>query len=246
MKNPIGGKFLSLIFASSLLIVSSCKKEDNGEPAVDIPGKSSAVFNAALTYGSMTDQDGNVYKTIKIGTQTWMAENLRATHYRNGDPIPNVKSAADWIKLNTGAYCTYGNSNNLDSIVTFGRLYNWYVAADSRKVCPLGWHVPSKEEAQTLISFLGPNTAGTQLKEVSSKWKNNPAGNNSSGFTALPSGARRADTGEFTNLGYLTGWWTTTQKDANFAWFRDLANYEGSFEGANPKPLGYCIRCLQD
>lgn len=245
MKNPIGGKLLSLVLASSLVIASSCKKEDDVTPA-EVKGKSSAVFNPALTYGTVKDQEGNVYKTIKIGTQTWMAENLRATRYQNGDPIPHVKGASDWIKLNTGAYCTYGNSNNADSITTFGRLYNWYVAADSRKVCPLGWHVPSKEEMQTLMGFLGQNTAGTQLKEASSKWKNNPAGTNTSGFTALPSGARRSDTGEFTNLGYLTGWWTSTQKDANFAWFRDLGNYESSFEGANPKPLGYCIRCLQD
>lgn len=245
MKNPIGGNLFSLVFASTLLIASSCKKEEGTEPVVT-EGKSSAVFNPSLTYGTVSDHQGNVYKTIKIGTQTWMAENLRSTHYRNGDPIPNVKSAADWIKLSSGAYCTYGNSNNLDSIATFGNLYNWYVVSDSRKVCPFGWHVPSKAEAQTLMTFLGQNTAGTQLKEAGAKWKNNTGGTNSSGFTALPTGVRRSDTGEFSNLGGLTGWWTTTEKDANFAWFQDFGNYESSFEGANPKQLGYCIRCLQD
>ena len=245
MKNPIGGKLLSFVFALTLLIASSCKKEDEVEP-VDIAGKSSAFFNTSLTYGNVTDHQGNVYKTIKIGTQTWMAENLRSTHYRNGDPIPNVKGTADWLKLTTGAFCTYKNSENKDSIATFGRFYNWYVVNDSRKVCPLGWHVPSQQEAATLMTFLG-NDPGKQLKEAGpSHWANNQGGSNSAGFTGLPTGLRSGEDGTFFNLGGLTEWWLATEKDANKAWYRDLGNYDYSYEGNGSKKFGFCIRCLQD
>lgn len=247
MKNPIGGKFLSLIFASSLLIASSCKKDDEVTPA-EVKGKSSANFNSALTYGTVRDEEGNVYKTIKIGTQTWMAENLRTTHYQNGDPIPNVKGTAEWLKLTTGAYCTYGNSNNLDSIATFGRLYNWYVAGDSRKICPKGWHIPSNAERNALMSQLGPDKQGGKLKEGGlSHWALNTNGSNNSGFTALPSGLRGGDKGDFFNLGHLTEWWLSDEKDANNAWYFDVGdNYDYSYHGSGFKRAGYCIRCMQD
>ena len=101
-------------------------------------GISTAVFNPNLTYGEMTDQDGNTYKTISIGTgkaaQTWMAENLRVTSYRNGDPIPYVNNTNQWEDLTTGAQCTYNNTDDINYIATYGRLYNWYAVVDSRNI----------------------------------------------------------------------------------------------------------------
>lgn len=247
MKSLKEAKFCLVVFASILFSLNSCQKTDEVTPVANVTGKSSAQFNPELTYGTLTDQDGNVYKTIKIGTQTWMAENLRAVHYRNGDPIPNVKGDAEWLKLTTGAYCTYKNSNDKDSIATFGRFYNWYVVGDSRKICPLGWHVPTQTEAQTLMTFLGGSEAGKKLKESGAgHWANNTGGSNSSGFTGLPTGLRSGEDASYFNLGGLTEWWLITEKDANKAWYRDLGNYDYSFEFYGSKNFGFCVRCMQD
>jgi hypothetical protein len=102
------------------------------------------IFNPNLTYGSLIDIDGNEYKTISIGTQTWMAENLKTTKYRNGDPIPNVTDDTEWGKLSTGAYCDYDNIP--DNSAIYGKLYNWYAVDDSRNIAPTGWHVPTDKE----------------------------------------------------------------------------------------------------
>ena len=93
---------------------------------------------------TMTDQDGNVYETVKIGNQWWMAENLKVTQYRNGDAIPNVTDADQWSSLTAGAYCGY--ENNLGNVSTYGCLYNWYAVNDSRNIAPSGWQVPTDAE----------------------------------------------------------------------------------------------------
>lgn len=90
---------------------------------------------------TISDIDGNTYDIIKIGNQWWMAENLKVTHYQNGDPIPNVISSSDWVNLKTGAYCIY--DNNFANVATYGRLYNWYAVVDKRNIAPKGWHVPT-------------------------------------------------------------------------------------------------------
>src|SRR6266542_1362727 len=114
MKNKT--PYLALLTVGALLLLTnSCKKDEPGNN----PGVTDVIFNPDVTYGSLTDQDGNVYKTVTIGTQTWMAANLRTTKYRNGDPIPNVTDKAAWIGLTTGAYCTYDNTSNADSISTY-------------------------------------------------------------------------------------------------------------------------------
>src|SRR5664280_1230387 len=116
-------------------------------------GLTTAIFNNTKTYGTMTDQDGNEYKTITIGTQTWMAENLRTTKYRDGTVIPNISYGA-WDTHFTGAYCTYNNTNDAVSIATHGRLYNWNAVTDSRNIAPAGWHVPTDAEWTTLTLSL--------------------------------------------------------------------------------------------
>src|ERR1039457_6330795 len=119
-----------------ILVIIACKKEKSDNPT---NGKTTAVFNSAVTYGTMTDQDGNVYKTVTIGTQTWMAENLRTTIYNDGTAISNVTGATEWTNLTTGAYCNFNNTTSTDTIATYGRLYDWY-AVNTGKLAPTGWH----------------------------------------------------------------------------------------------------------
>src|ERR1035437_8488499 len=118
---------ISVLILFVMLVINSCKK-DNNSPSNPYNGKTTAVFNPGLTYGTMTDQDGNVYKTISIGTQTWMAENLRTTKYRDGSSMQNVTDNTVWTYLTSGAYCNYNNTKSADTIATYGRLYDWYAA----------------------------------------------------------------------------------------------------------------------
>ena len=112
------------------------KKVSNRQPKVD--------FKSGINYGMLTDIDGNIYKTVQIGNQIWMAENLRVSRYRNGDLIPNVTDNEKWGEFETGAWCNYDNNPNLNS--EYGKLYNWYAVADSRNIAPAGWHVPTDAE----------------------------------------------------------------------------------------------------
>ncbi|MEW5925574.1 MAG: FISUMP domain-containing protein, partial [Candidatus Zixiibacteriota bacterium] len=171
----------------------------------------------AETTGTATDIDGNVYHTIKIGSQWWMVENLRVTHYKNGDPIPNVTDNAEWGGLTTGAYCDY--SNNACYADAFGRLYNWHAVSDERDIAPDGWHVPSDAEWQILIDYLGGSAvAGGKMKEAGfGHWTApNTGATNECGFTGLPAGSRDDD-GYF---GYIYGYtdiWSSTEYSSTSA-----------------------------
>jgi len=124
----------------------------------------------------MTDQDGKSYKTVVIGNQTWMAENLKTIHYRNGDPIPLIVDNNAWSGLDSGAFCNCNNTNNMNFVDTYGILYNWHAVSDSRNIAPTGWHVPTNEEWYQLIDFLGgEDVAGEKIKEKGTlHWTNNP------------------------------------------------------------------------
>jgi len=211
---------------------------------------SSAVFSPRLSNDTMIDIDGNVYKTIVIGMQTWMAENLRVTRYRNGDPIPNVTNNTAWAALLTGAYCNYANTTDKDQIVTNGALYNWYAVTDSRNIAPSGWHVPTDAEWTTLITFLGgEGLAGAKMKESGTAHWNSPnnSATNESGFNATPMGYRRYDDGEFEELGDNASYWCITQSSTSGAWYRYLYSY-----GANchryeySKVGGFAVRLMKD
>lgn len=102
----------------------------------------------------VTDIDGNIYHTVKIGDQVWMAENLKTTKYRNGDPIPNVTDNEAWGDLNSGAYCCYNNDSSTYKGI-YGALYNWFAVTDIRNIVPKGRHVPTDQEWGILIDFLG-------------------------------------------------------------------------------------------
>jgi uncharacterized protein (TIGR02145 family) len=208
-------------------------------------------FSEWISYGNLTDQDGNIYRTIKIGEQTWMAENLRTTHYQDGIQIPYVTNLNSWAALNNGAYCFY--NNDILNKNTYGALYNWYTVVDQSKICPSGWHVPSDTEWSVLENFLGgSNFAGIKIKEVGLiHWVMPNAGaSNQSGFTALPAGSRNYSViDDFLGLGYYCMWWSSSEHHTfnNSAWYRSLNTFE-SVLGRNYylKRVGFSIRCLMD
>ena len=123
------------------------------------------VLNPASTYVTMTDQDSNVYKTIVIGTHEWMAENLKASHYRNGQAIALVTNNSNWAGLTTGATCWYYNDSATNNC-PYGKLYNWYAVADSRHVCPTGWHIPTDAEWNILVEQIDPSADTTKKHKV--------------------------------------------------------------------------------
>jgi uncharacterized protein (TIGR02145 family) len=227
----------------------------DGEGIIDI-GDLSALVNYLMNMGfvlkdcpssTVTDIDGNIYKTVTIGTQVWMAENLKVTHYLNGDSIPDVKDNAVWPNLLSGAYCDYNNDTT--NVATYGRLYNWYAVADSRKIAPAGWHVPTDSEWQTLVDYLGGSTvAGGKMKEAGyAHWFNgNTGATNQSGFNGLPGGYRYG-TGASLDMTVSAYLWTSTENAYSYSMARILSAYSASiFDDKRPKLYGFSVRCVKD
>jgi len=237
--------YLSVVLIG--LVVISCG-EDQPTPANLLNGKTTAIFNPRLKYGSVTDVDGNVYKTIKIGNQTWMAENLRTTRYRNGDAIPNVTDTTEWATTKACAYCNYNNTISLDTIATYGRLYNWYAVADERQIAPKGWRVADIADWDILIEYLGGDTvAGDKMKEIgSTHWEDPYYSDNSSGFTALPGGWRYLSQ-NCKYVGYYGVWWASSGYNEEVAGFLYLNYYASKvWRGLNIKNNGYSVRCIKE
>ncbi len=207
---------------------------------------------------TVTDYDGNVYQTVLIGDQCWMAENLEVTHYRNGDPAPNVTDNGTWAGLSTGAYCDYDNDPG--NVEIYGRLYNWYAVDDSRNITPEGWHVPTDDEWKQLERYLGMSQweadgsgprgtdEGGKLKEAGTVHWNPPntGATNESGFTALP-GGYRTNSGSFSGIGDHAYFWCSTEVDSDYAWYRSL-NYGNSqvYRSYLNKSFGFSVRCVLD
>lgn len=232
--------FISL----TAFLVAGCEKS-NDENQNSLNGKTTALFNSSKTYGTMTDQDGNVYKTITIGTQIWMAENLRTTLYNDGTPIPNVET--QWGVLSTGACCTYDNSTDAVFIATYGRLYNWH-AVNTGKLAPEGWHVASNDEWEQLIDYIGSEPGG-RLKEVgTTHWNSlNVGATNETGFTALPGGYRSKDS-SFQSNGNFGIWWTASETPDTFGAFHQDMRFDGSgvYPYADQKMYGFSVRCVKN
>jgi uncharacterized protein (TIGR02145 family) len=191
------------------------------------------VLSLTIVKGQETvkDYDGNVYKTIKVGNQTWMAENLRVTHFRNGQEIPNVKEDKQWDALTSSAYCDV--ANNPSRAEGQGRLYNWYVIADERNVCPAGWHVPSEAEWQTLVKYLSGNSGAKEINGIL--------------FKVLQEDFRGYD-GGFSGNGYGGGaWWSSTPVNGELAFYHGI-NYDTASKNRmeGRKKFGYSIRCVKD
>ena len=206
---------------------------------------------------TITDIDGNVYNTINIGSQVWTKENLKVTHYANGDLIPNVMVETDWSNLTTGALSYWGIDSTTYAPI-YGALYNWYAVEDSRNLCPVNWHVPSNTEWNIMTKFLDntvdTSTAiwpiwqgtdiGLQLKDTSLLWSGG-GGSNISNFSGLPGGSRHS-LGIFSCVGSTGSWWTSTDVDT-LAWYRSLTGimptvmYDYVVKG-----VGISVRCIKD
>lgn len=208
--------------------------------------------------GTVTDIDDNLYYTLRIGEQWWMLQNLKVTHYRNGDPIPYVTGDSEWSGLQSGAYCEYDHTpSNVD---IYGRLYNWYAVDDSRGLAPDGWHVPTDEDWKQLERFLGMSEAevdatqwrgteeGGKMKSTDDMYWNPPnaAASNESGFSALPGGTRH-DYGIFQYINISAVFWSSTEASSTNAWYRGLDHdYPGVGRLESPKHLGFSLRCVKD
>lgn len=246
----------NIFLITSLLLLSNLAFSQNLQHSCG----ADSVHNPLLTYDSIADLDGNVYKTIAIGNQIWMAENLKTSRYTNGDIIPLVTTNNDWINLyntQSGAYCWFNNDITKDC--PYGKLYNWHVVNDSRKVCPLGWHVSTAQEWVDLALFIDPNgggvnggsTGGDLLKSKGAQyWLNNSSlfSNNATGFSGITTGYRQND-GIFFNFGLAALFWTSTPLPSlpNQAYFNALSNFgTGIIYSYGPKDNGICIRCIKD
>jgi uncharacterized protein (TIGR02145 family) len=213
------------------------------------------VQTCSIMFGAVTDIDGNIYQTVLIGDQWWMAENLKTSHFADGTLIPNIPNTAAWVQLSTPAWCNYNNSSFNDTL--FGKLYNWFTVADVRNVCPIGWHVPSDSEWNTLIGFLdplyNPNISGLQSEIAGIKmkaglsWETSDFGaSNESGFSGLAGGSRSYNQGDFLSIGAGGYWWSSTVSTVTTrAWIRDLLSFlPGPVRIDFDKPQGVSIRCI--
>lgn len=200
------------------------------------------------TFPKVADIDDNVYHIVTIGSQVWMAENLRTTRYNDGTSIPKITANSTWYSSISGAYCWYNNDSAAYDI-PYGKLYNWY-AVNSGKLCPTGWHVPSDNEWKILGAFLGGDlVAGGKIKEAgTTHWSTpNTGGSNESGLTALPGGFR-VENG-FGLIGNMAYWWSSTEHTTTTAWTRGV-NYmtrslSNDMMGA-PKSGGISVRCVKN
>jgi uncharacterized protein (TIGR02145 family) len=219
--------YSAMLFASVSIIVNCCKKENTPAPVTDI--------------------EGTTYKTVKIGDQVWMAENLRTATFSDSSGISAVTDAAEWSGLTTPGFCWYDN-DEMSNKEIYGALYN-YFSVSTGKLCPAGWHVPSKDEWQQLRDVLGDTiTGGGKLKEEgTAHWTSpNTGAVNSTGFTALPAGIRYSE-GTFSTFLCFTSYWSSTEADNGKAWYLSLY-YNDAIASMNriTRKDGFSVRCIKD
>jgi len=255
---------MALFTCLSFLIAPSCQKvefEPDSMLNMDNLSPSALSKKVKISYGKVKDFEGNEYKTVKIGKQRWMAENLKTAHYNNGDDILTTS----WIEGESAPKYQWAYEGNESNVATYGRLYTWHAVTDSRKVCPKGWHVPTDAEWTTLTDYLTNNGYGYEgdgddiAKSMASTtgWNTDPtagnvgndqASNNSSGFTALPGGNRYLGQ-DFILLGDAGSWWSSTENtgDTKMAYWRDIHRSLSKVQRINYyKWFGFSVRCLKD
>lgn len=242
MKNKL---YLYFIIISSLFAVTSCNDKPEEKPAQET--------------GTVTDIEGHVYQTVKIGNQWWMAEDLKVTKYRNGYSIQTTNDTTEWENDTAGMYCDKKNNNQ----VVIGKYYNWNAINNANKLAPEGWHIPTDDEWKELEQSMGMSPAesanqgwrgtneGDKLKIKGPEgWtqSGNVWGTNESGFTALATGCRLFNF-KPGDPGYAaTGfWWSSTAHAENNAWYRYL-DYKKSnvFRSHCLRGYGYSVRCVKD
>jgi uncharacterized protein (TIGR02145 family) len=249
--------------SKGIAISNICKFRTSKNPLIP--------FNPYLNYGYVKDIDGNTYKTIKIGNQIWMAENLRVTHYRNGDSIPLTNDYTAWSKLRIGSQCPYDYSTSLDTIAKYGRYYNWYAIMDDRDLAPKGWHIPTIQEWGDLENYLSTNgyksSNNNSSKDIAkslattSGWYPEKTfisvgfqqhKNNQSGFSALPAPGILPLSIMLDNYFKSAYWWcycpdTTIIPGQNYSYTG--LNYESEtlLKGRNIiSNSGISIRCIKN
>jgi uncharacterized protein (TIGR02145 family) len=237
MSNAVMGQNDSVYVVKNGVVTHAIKQSD-----VD-----SIIFYRPTTKNNtVTDINGNSYKTVTIGTQVWMAENLRTTKYKDGSSIPNVTDNSQWSALTTGAWSNYNNDSQNDN--TYGKLYNWH-AVNTGKLCPTGWHVPTDAEWTVLTDYLSANGhSGTESKALKSTtgWNSNGNGTDNYGWNGLPGGYRYSS-GDFRSIGRLGSWWSSSQSFTYNAWSRYLSYaYNNVFRNDGLKEDGFSVRCLRD
>ncbi|MDT3403138.1 fibrobacter succinogenes major paralogous domain-containing protein [Mucilaginibacter terrae] len=230
-----------------LLVISStaCNSAQSGHDTADtLTNKVPAKIAVTVPVGKVIDYDGNTYRTVKIGTQTWMAENLRVAHYNSGDAIAHIKSDKQWRNYPSGAWCIYNN----DTTAHCGYLYNWHAVTDNRKLAPRGWHIPTDAEWEILAKHLGGlPVAGSKLKANNFWGADDHTATGQSLFNAQPCGMRN-NNGIFDNKAFLAVWWTTTtEPDADFAAnYRLLAQSTAIKLDVDDRVCGFSVRCIKD
>jgi uncharacterized protein (TIGR02145 family) len=247
---------VSIIFATTMTVHTTSGNHD-----FEISEITGITFGDGV--GTVTDIDGNVYQTIVIGDQEWMTENLKVTHYSNGDPIPHLPGDYEWQDTSEGAYCYYENETS--NAETYGNLYNWFAVTDPRGIAPEGWHVPTDEEIMQLEMSLGMTweeahdefrrgtNEGSKLAGNADLWTDGNLENDpefgSSGFELLPGGLRSGNNSGFFYLNTDGGFWSTTEstEDNSMAWYRSLYYEETDvYRYFYFKRMGISVRCVRD
>ena len=203
-------------------------------------------------YSTVMDVDGNIYPTVIIGEQEWMAQNLKTTRYRDGSNIITGVSNEDWFPITEGAYAVYPHElvHNIDSeeemIEIFGLLYNRFAVVDDRGLCPAGWSVPENNQWTELIDFLGgSHIAGRKLKVVGTEHWNDNEGTNESGFSALPGGIRQTH-GTYTSIGGYCFLWSSTLQGETFLYYLHIHTGDEVSNGGSDEGFGLSVRCIKD
>jgi uncharacterized protein (TIGR02145 family) len=276
MNNPSCRRIARLLVAcmafATLACIVACKKDEDTDtpPNNNAPAPNQSIDGPGA---GGTDQEGDAFTSVIIGSQEWTSENLSVATYRDGTPIPHVTNPTEWANLTTGAWCWY-NNDSATYAANYGRLYNWYAVAgiyDSasqadpslrKQLAPGGWHVPSDAEWNTMINFLDPaadegnnvpNIAGGMMKTTGTIedgtglwYAPNETASNVSGFSGAPGGFRDYY-GEYHYAGYNCFWWSSSEGDTNLTWYRSLFhNIGSSLRHSLNKQSGFSVRCLRD
>jgi uncharacterized protein (TIGR02145 family) len=244
------------------LVFPSCQKDELNQDTIPemSPSVSSQKGKPTITVGKIKDVDGNWYKTVKIGEQWWMAENLKTTKYRNRDLIGTTDPATLDIGGESTPKYQWAYDGIESNVSTFGRLYTFYAVTDSRNLCPTGWHVPTDAEWKILEMFIGMTqtqtdetgsrgtTEGDKLKEIgTAHWdKPNAGSTDEFGLTALP-GGYRIDNKTFASIGSYSIWWSSTESSPANAWFRGLSSYDSDVDRYDSWEMnGFSVRCIKN